>query len=156
MLSPDSAARPWLRVLLWLSLGIWIGALGFFGAMTRVAFEVIPTTEIAGQLVSRLLEPLFTTSAVVGAALAMLGAALGRGRLTILLPLLLSFICIVNQFGVSRAVAEIDLTDPGLAPGMAARFAMLHQLSVWLFSGTGVGALLLAALHARIEAAEQR
>jgi hypothetical protein len=154
VLSPASAARPWLRALLWLALGIWIGAMGLFGAMTRVAFEVIPTPEIAGHLVSRLLEPLLMTGAVLAAGLAGLGAALGRGRLAIGVPLLLAMTCLVNQFGVSRAVAEIHLADPGLAPGLAARFAALHQLSVWLFIGTGLGALLLAAIHARIDVSE--
>jgi hypothetical protein len=78
--------------------------------------------------------------------------ALGRGRLATWLPLLLSITCIVNQFGVSRAVAEIHLTDPGLAPGSAARFAALHQLSVWLFVGSGLIALVLAGVHAWVEA----
>jgi len=156
VLSPASTARPWLRALLWLSLGIWIGAMGLFGAMTRVAFEVVPNPEIAGHLVSRLLQPLLATGAVLGAGLAVLGAALGRGRLAVLFPLLLSITCLVNQFGVSRAVAEIHLTDPGLAPGLAARFATLHQLSVWLFIGTGLGALVLAAIHARIDVSESQ
>ena len=156
MLSPDSAARPWLRALLWFSLGIWIGAMGLFGAMTRAAFDVVPAPEIAGHLVRRLLEPLLMTGAVLGVGLAALGAVLGRGRLSIVVPLLLSIACLVNQFGVSRAVAEIHLTDPGLAPGLAARFATLHQLSVWLFIGTGLGALVLAAIHLRIDVSEAR
>jgi hypothetical protein len=141
-------------VLLWLGLGAWLGAMGLFGAMTRVAFDVVPTPDVAGHLVSRLLGPVLLTGAIVGAALAVLGAALGRGWLAIVVPLLLSITCLVNQFGVSRAVAEIHLTDPGLAPGLAARFATLHHLSVLLFTGTGLGALVLAAIHARIEARE--
>jgi hypothetical protein len=156
VLSPTSAARPWLRALLWLALGGWIGAMGLFGAMTRVAFEVVPSPEIAGHLVGRLLEPLLMTGAVLGAGLAVVGAALGRGRLAIGIPLLLSIACLVNQFGVSRAVAEIHLTDPALAPGLAARFAALHQLSVWLFVGTILGALALASIHARIEVRESQ
>lgn len=130
--------------------------MGLFGAMTRVAFEVVPSPEIAGRLVGRLLEPLLTTGAVVGAGLAVVGTALGRGRVAIGIPLLLSMACLVNQFGVSRAVAEIHLTDPALAPGLAARFAMLHQVSVWLFVATALGALVLAAIHARIEARESQ
>jgi hypothetical protein len=149
-----STAQPWLRALLWFALGAWIGAMGLFGAMTRVAFALVPSPEIAGHLVGRLLEPLLTAGALLGVGLAVLGAALGRGRLAIGVPLLLSIACLVNQFGVSRAVAEIHLTDPGLAPGLAARFATLHQLSVWLFTGTGIGALVLAAIHARIEVRE--
>jgi len=147
-------ARPWLRALLWLCLGVWLGAMGLFGAMTRVVFEVVPTPEVAGHLVSRLLAPVLTTGAILGVAIAVLGAALGRGWLAISVSLLLSITCLVNQFGVSRAVAEIHLTDPGLAPGLVARFATLHQLAVSLFTGTGLGALVLAAIHGWIEARE--
>jgi hypothetical protein len=154
VLPPASVARPWLRALLWLCLGIWLGAMGLFGAMTRVAFEVVPTPDVAGHLVSRLLAPMLTIGASLGAGIAALGAVLGRGWLAIFVPLLLSMTCLINQFGVSRAVAEIHLTDPGLAPGLAARFATLHHLSILLFIGTGVGALVLAAIHARIEARE--
>ena len=151
---PPRAAvlRPWLRPLLWLWLGALIGALGLFGAVTRVAFEVVPEPAIAGHLVRRLLDPLLAIGAVSGVGLAALGAALMRGRLAIALPLLLSITCIVNQFGVSRAVAEIHLNDPGLAPGLAARFATLHQLSVRLFIATTLLALILAGIHAWIEA----
>ena len=156
MLPPVSVARPWLRALLWLCLGIWLGAMGLFGAMTRVAFEVVPTPDVAGHLVSRLLGPLLTSGAILGAGIAVLGAALGRGWFAILVPLLLSMTCLINQFGVSRALAEIHLTDPGLAPGLAARFATLHRLSVLLFNGTGLGTLVLAVIHARIEAREAR
>lgn len=154
MLPPASAARPWLRALLWLCLGIWLGAMGLFGAMTRVAFEVVPTPDVAGHLVSRLLAPVLATGAILGVGIAVLGAALGRGWLAIFFPLLLAMTCLINQFGVSRAVAEIHLTDPGLAPGLAARFATLHHLSISLFAGTGLGTLVLAAIHARIEARE--
>ena len=156
MLPPVSVARPWLRALLWLCLGIWLGAMGLFGAMTRVAFEVVPTPDVAGHLVSRLLGPLLTSGAILGAGIAVLGAALGRGWFAILVPLLLSMTCLINQFGVSRALAEIHLTDPGLAPGLAARFATLHRLSVLLFNGAGLGTLVLAVIHARIEAREVR
>lgn len=130
--------------------------MGLFGAMTRVAFEVVPTPDVAGHLVSRLLGPVLIIGAVLGVAIAALSVALGRGWLAILFPLLLSIACLINQFGVSRAVAEIRLTDPGLAPGLAARFATLHHLSVLLFTGTALGALVLAAIHARIDAREAR
>jgi hypothetical protein len=154
--SRAAAPRTWLRALLWLWLGALIGAMGLFGAMTRVAFEVVPEPAVAGDLVRRLLGPLLAIGAISGVGLAGLGAALGRGRLAIAVALLLSITCIVNQFGVSRAVAEIHLTDPGLAPGMAARFATLHQLSVWLFVASGLIALVLAAIHAWIETGSAR
>jgi len=142
--------------LLWIWLGALIGAMGFFGALTRVVFEVVPEPGIAGHLVRRLLDPLLATGAVSGLGLAALAVVLDRGRLAIALPLLISITCIVNQFGVSRAVAEIRLNDPTLPPEMAARFASLHQLSVWLFMAALLGAIVLAGIHARFEAQRAR
>ncbi len=156
MSPPAAAPHPWLRALLWLWLGALIGAMGFFGALTRVVFEVVPEPEIAGHLVRRLLDPLLMAGTVSGVGFAALGAALGRGRLAIGAPLLISIPCIVNQFGVSRAVAEIHLNDPRLAPGMGERFATLHRLSVWLFLGALLVAIVVAGIHARLEAEAAR
>lgn len=147
-MSPPGSLRP----ILWLWLGAWIGAMACFGAMTRSAFGVIPDPAVAGSLVAALLHPLLAIGAVSGIGLSILALWMGRGRVTIVLPLILATACLINQFGVSRAVAEIRLTDPGLSPELASRFAALHRLSVWLFTGTGVGAVLLAIAHARVEA----
>jgi hypothetical protein len=81
---------------------------------------------------------------------------LHRGRLAVALPLLLALSCALNHFGVSPAVAAIELTDPAAAGDTGARFARLHQLSVGLYTATAAGALLLAALHTRAELREER
>jgi hypothetical protein len=154
--APAPTRDAWLRALLWLWLGAWIGAMALFGFMTRVAFAVVPAPEIAGHLVGRLLEPLLVIGAASGVGIAALGAALGRGRLAVVVPLVLAIACLVNEFGVSRAIAEIHVTDPGLGPELARRFATFHRLSVVLFMGTLFGALALAALHAAIEARRAR
>ncbi len=149
-LSPRVAAV--LRPLLWLLLGSWLGAMLLFGAVVApAAFGVLPTPELAGDLVGRVLASLHLSGAIAGLILALLAGLLRRGRAAIGLSLLLSALCVVNQFGVSPAVAEIRLSDPGapLAPGAAERFARLHQLSVLLFGATVVGLLGLAAWLAR-------
>jgi hypothetical protein len=148
--------RPALRSILWLWLGAWIGAMAFFGGLTQVAFRVIPDPAVAGSLVGALLGPLLAIGALSGVALSILAIGLGRGRVTIVLPLVLATACLINQFGVSRAVAEIRLSDPDLSPQLAGRFAALHRLSVWLFVGTAAGAVVLAAAHALAEAREAR
>jgi len=130
--------------------------MAFFGATTSIAFRLIPDPAVAGSLVGALLNPLLAIGALSGVGLSILAMRLGRGPVTIVLPLVLAAACLVNQFGVSRAVAEIPLTDPGLSPELASRFATLHRLSVWLFSGTGLGAVALAAFHAIAEARETR
>ena len=152
MSPPASATHAWLRALLWLWLGIWIGAMSLFGALTQVVFEVVPNPDMASHLVSRLLNPLLAAGGVSGVALAALGAALRRGPVAIAIPLLLSITCIYNQFGVSREVAEIRLANPGVDPTIPARFASLHHLSVTLFMAALLGAIALAVIHAWIEA----
>jgi sirohydrochlorin ferrochelatase len=152
------SARAVLRPVLWIALGAWLGAMLFFGAVVaRATFEVIPSADLAGQLVGRVLAPLQLGGAAVGIALSALGGALGRGRVAVLLPLLLALVCLVNHFGVTPAVAEIRLgrlADAGADPGMAQRFARLHLLSVSLFMVTASGAVLLAVVHALAEARE--
>jgi hypothetical protein len=141
-----------LRALLWMLLGGWTGALLLFGAVvTRVAFAALPEPALAGHVVGGVLAPLQLAGIGAGLALAALGGWLRRGRLAVALPLLLAAVCAVNHFGVSPAVAAIDLADPASGPGAGARFASLHELSVVLFTTTAVGVLLLAALHARAE-----
>lgn len=130
--------------------------MAFFGSLTRVAFRIVPDAATAGQLVGALLDPMLSISAISGLGLSILAASLGRGRVTIVLPLVLSTASLINKFGVSPAVAEIDLTDPSLAPELAARFGALHRLSVWLFVGTGIGTVVLAVAHALAQARQAR
>jgi hypothetical protein len=140
------------RLLLWLLLGGWIGAMLLFGAVVaRAAFVAVPDPGIAGQLIGRVLGPLQLSGIGLALALSALGGALERGRTAVLLPLLLGALCAINHFAVSPAVAAIDLADPGLVSTAAAHFALLHRLSVWLFGATAIGALALAAVHARRE-----
>lgn len=145
--------RPALRPLLWLLLGGWIGAMALFGlVLARVVFQVVPDPDVAGRLVGRVLGPLQLSGAAAGLALAALAAGLRRGRLAVVLPLVLAGICLFNHFGVTPRVAEFQVSDPGAAPGSALRFARLHELSVLLFGITASGALLLAGIHALAEA----
>jgi len=145
--------RAVLRPALWISLGAWIGAMLFFGTVVaRAVFAVIPSPDLAGQLVGRVLGPLQVAGAGAGVALSALGGALRRGRLAVALPLALAALCLVNHFGVTPAVAEIRLASTPADPTVAQRFARLHLLSVSLFLVTGGGAVALAVLHAVAEA----
>jgi len=155
---PAAAPRRirWQRDLLWLWLGAWLGSMALFGSLTRVAFQVVPDPAAVGHLVGALLRPMLTVCAISGIGLSALAGWMRRGGVTIVLPLVLATASLINQFGVSPAVAEIELTDPRLAPGLAARFSALHRLSVWLFVATGVGVVALAIAHALAEARQAR
>lgn len=123
-----------------------------FGAVVaRSAFAAIPDSAMAAGLIGRVLGPLQLTGIAVALVLSALGGVLGRGRAAVVLPLLLGGLCAINHFGVSPAVAAIDLADPALAATAGVRFARLHQLSVWLFGATAIGALILAGVHVNRE-----
>ena len=149
-------ARALERIVLWLALGGWIGALLLCGGVVvGAAFELVPDPGVAATLVGRVLGPLQVAGVGIGLGLAALGGTLGRGRLAVALPVLLAALCAANHFGVSPAVAAIDLADPAAGPDAGLRFARLHRLSVALFVGVAVGTLLLAALHAARELREE-
>lgn len=145
-------ARALQRIALWLALGGWIGALLLCGGVVvGAAFELVPDPGVAAALVGRVLGPVQLAGIGLGLGLAALGGALGRGGLAVALPILLAALCAANHFGVSPAVAAIDLADPAAGPDAGLRFARLHRLSVGLFVAVAVGTLLLAALHAARE-----
>lgn len=141
-----------LRILLWLLLGGWLGAMLLFaGGIARATFATVPDPSLAAKVVGLVLGRLEVSGMVLALVLSALGGALGRGRVAVVLPLLIGAICALNHYAVSPAVAAIDLTAPDLPAGAGARFAFLHRASVWLFGAALVGGLALAALHAVLE-----
>ncbi len=135
-----------LHALLWLVLGGWIGAMLLFAAVVaRAAFDVLPTTQLAGDLVGAVLGPLETIGMAAGLLLAVLAVVLGRSRATASLATLLATLCAVSHFGVSASLAELRAAPAG---SRGAAFGWLHAASVGLLGITLLGALVLAWLHA--------
>lgn len=155
---PRSA--PVLRALLWLALGGWLGASFLFvGAVAPAAFSVTPSTEVAGNLVSRILPAVHYAGAFAGLVVAALGWTLGRRRaLPLVLALGLAGICLASEWMVSPAIAELRpaIRTPEPDPALRARFGRLHGLSVGLLGASLVAATALAALHARADWREAR
>lgn len=148
-----------LRSLLWIALGGWIGSWAFFAlVIARLAFRVLPSTEVAGQLVGPALATLHLYGAGAGVALAGLAALLRRGALRIGLPLVLSGACLVSELGVTPRMAAIrELAfGPDGNPEASARYAQLHGVSMGIFTAVLLGALVLAVLHARCDALQDR
>ncbi len=143
-----------LRGALWLVLGTWVGAWLLFGLVVApVAFRALPGPGNAGRLVSPILTALHLYGAGAGIALALLAWALRRGAPLVALPLLMSGLCLVSQFGVTPQIAEIRelVFGSGGDVETAARFGRLHRISMALFSVVGFGALALIGLHAHAE-----
>lgn len=160
MPNPPGAARDVaLRCALWALLGGWTGAWALFAfVVARVAFAVLPTTQLAGQIVAPVLAALHLYGAVAGVALAALAWALARTRIAIGLPLVLSALCLVSHFAVTAEIESIrDLVfGPGGSPELAARFQRLHGLSMWIYTAVGLGAYGLLYLHVRADAERAR
>jgi len=143
-----------LRVALWLLLGGWIGAWLCFGLVVApTAFRVLPSMDLAGQLIGPVLDALHWYGAVAGTLLALLGWALGRGRGLVLLSLVAAALCAFSQLGITPRIAMLRplAFGPQGSPEIAARFHQLHQISVMIFVFVGLSTLMLLAGHVRAD-----
>jgi len=139
---------------LWCLLGGWIGALVLFSVVVApVAFQVLPSSEVAGKLVGPVLRSLNLYGAATGVALAAIAWHFRRGWLAVVLPLVLTLLALISQLGITAAIERVRPLAFGPTPDPAAlaEFGRLHALSVALFGVTGVTALVLAWLHARAD-----
>jgi hypothetical protein len=141
-----------LRTCLWLLLGGWFGSYLLFGAVIApTAFEVLPSTQLAGDLVGPVLTKLNLYGACAGIALALVSRALGRGAQLVAAPIALSALCLYSHFGVSAELAEIRDASfgPDATAEIAARFVALHRISLGVFVGVGIAVTALIGFHAR-------
>jgi len=151
---PGSSRDIALRTGLWLLLGGWVGAWMYFGVVvSRVAFSVLPSTEIAGTLIGPALASLQWYGAAAGVALMGLTLAMGRGVVLALVPLAMGMACLFSHIVVTAQIAELrDLAfGPGGSTADAARFTLLHRVSVGIFMAVGAASLVLGWLHARLD-----
>jgi hypothetical protein len=144
-----------VRVVLWLTLGGWIGALVLFAAVVApAAFRVLPSSELAGRLVGEVLPALQLFGAAAGILLALCARVLRRAPVALALPLLLGALGPVSLFGITPRMEEVRVRALAEAPDPVARltFGRLHAVSGALYAATLVGAAALAGVHARAEA----
>jgi len=143
-----------LRTCLWLLLGGWFGSYLLFGAVIApTAFAVLPSIELAGNLIGPVLTKLHLYGALAGIALALVSKSIGRGPLLVTAPIVLSALCLYSHFGVSTQLAEIqDLSfGPDRTAEVAARFAALHRISLAIFIGVGIAVTALIGFHAQAD-----
>ena len=150
-----SAGDAWLRGALWLLLGGWLGAWVLFAfVVAPTAFRALPSTQIAGRLVGPVLGALHLYGVAAGIALAAVAWAMARTGACLWIPLAMSALCLLSQFGVTAQIESIRglAFGPGGSPEIAARFQLLHQLSMGIYTAVGLAGFLLAAIHARADA----
>jgi hypothetical protein len=139
--TPGNSRDIALRTGLWLLLGGWVGAWMFFGGVvSRIAFTVLPSTEMAGTLIGPAL-----------ASLQWYGA--GAGVLLMLLTLAMGMACLFSHIVVTAEIAELRnlAFGPDGSTEAAARFNLLHRVSVGIFMAVGAVSIVLVWLHARAD-----
>ncbi len=151
--SPSTGALL-LRSSLWLVLGGWLGAWVLFAsAVAPTAFRVLPSTEIAGTLVSPLLQGLHLCGIAAGLGLSGIAIALGRSRPLVALPLVLAGLCGFSEFWVTASMGLVrpEAFGPNATADAAGRFSSLHVASRGLYTAVAVGLVALTMLHTRAD-----
>ncbi len=147
-----SLPRWLLRALAGTLLAGWFGSWTLFAlVIAPTAFQVLPTQAAAATLVGPVLRALHNYGIFAGIALALLGGLLQRGRLAIVVPVVLTALCAVSEYLVTPAIADLQPRSFGvdLEQEAAERFSDLHQISRYLFGIVQFATLGLIVLYAR-------
>ncbi len=143
------------RLLLWLALGGWLGAMLLFAAVVApAAFRV--SSEVGGRMAREVLPVLHLYGAVAGPLLALLARVLGRGPAVVWLPLAMAALGLLNLFGITPLMEEIRHEMSSGDAAARARFMRLHAVSGVLYALVGVGGLALGWLHAAADGTDRR
>ena len=150
---PDRSSRQLLGTATIVAL--WLGAAAFFTlAVAPSAFAALPSRELAGAVVGRVLPVLFWSGAVVGLASLALEARTrlpGHRRARLAAASSIVAACLIAQVGIAPRIAALraEMREPlaTLAPTHPQRvaFGRLHMFSVaWLGAAMAGGITLLA------------
>jgi Domain of unknown function (DUF4149) len=147
-----------LRLLMMLSLGIWLGGIVLFAVLAPTAFSVLPTRHLAGSIVGPMLSKLHWIGLISG--IIFLISSLSYSRIATgdvhalsarnLLVCIMLVLTLISQFGITSRMAalrssmgEIDNVPPSDAARV--EFNALHAWSTRL--EVGVLILGLVALY---------
>ena len=149
-----------LRFLQFFSLGTWVGNFLYFSFVVAPgAFSVLPTNDLAGNLVNYSLGRLHLIGIVAGVVYLAAAAAAGKSLAALAEPAaILVFVMVVltmaSQYGViprmealRLQMGSVDATPAGNPLRVA--FDRLHQYSVWLESAVLLSGLVALFLTAR-------
>lgn len=144
--------KPRLQIAL---LGLWLGIAGLFSfVVAPAAFAVLPTQQLAGQMVSRVLSGVEIAGVCLGLALLLL--SYGRQKrvsvIEVGLSLLLTASMAISRLLVSprlHAIREQFGDQLAALPSgdpVRSTFDLLHKLSVVLLSISLLGATVMMAI----------
>jgi hypothetical protein len=149
-----------------LVVALWLGACALFTlSVAPAAFAALPSRELAGALVGRVLPVLFWAGAAAGALVATLELLVERGtyrRTRLASATAIAMSCLVAQLVVAPRIADLRarMREPlaSLAPDDPQRvaFGRLHMASVaWLGAGMAAGAVFLSAAVLTLDRKDQ-
>jgi Domain of unknown function (DUF4149) len=141
-------------------LGLWLGVMAFFSfVVAPAAFAVLPSPQLAGNLVSRTLGVAEIIGIVLGIIL-LVSLLAGRGQdrrgtlFEFIMLALMTLSMIISHFVVSQRlhgmrtqfgdISALAATDP-----VRVAFNQLHQYSVWLMGFNILAALILVIIMVR-------
>jgi hypothetical protein len=130
----------------------WFGSWTLFAlVIAPTAFQVLPSQAAAGTMVGPVLRALHNYGIFAGITLALLGGLLRRGKLAIVIPVVLTALCAISEYLITPAIAELQPRSFGVdqEKEAAERFSNLHQISRYLFGIVQLGTLGLIVLYAR-------
>ncbi|HSS95530.1 MAG TPA: DUF4149 domain-containing protein [Terriglobales bacterium] len=151
-----------IRFLMWLSLIVWLGGIIFFAVLAPNAFTVLPTRQLAGNLVGRMLPILHWMGFAAG--LLFLICSFTYSRVTTgdahpfaLRHLLLYFMLLltsISQFGIMRKMDTLrkDMVNiDSISPDDPRRiqFNALHSWSSRVEIGVLLSGLIVVYLNSR-------
>lgn len=130
-----------LRFLMLLALVVWVGGITFFSVLAPNVFAVLPTRQLAGNVVNRMLPILHwmgLVSGVVFIASSMLYSRIMTGFVRPLagrhiLVLLMLLLTLVSQFMIVPRMATLraDMANIDTVPQDDARRVEFNRLHVW-------------------------
>jgi hypothetical protein len=151
-----------LRFLQFFSLGTWVGSILFFSFVVAPgAFSVLPTNDLAGNLVNYSLARLHLIGIVAGVVYLAAAVVAGKSVTALTQPAaILVFVMVVltmaSQYGVipRMEALRLQMGSVGATPTgnpLRVAFDRLHQYSVWLESAVLLSGLVALFLSARLK-----
>src|SRR3954463_63104 len=151
-----------LRFLMWLCLIVWLGGIIFFAALAPNVFAVLPTHQLAGNVVGRMLRILHWMGIVSGVIFLIASMTYSRlitggvhaFALRHLLLYLMLLLTSVSQFGVSKKMAGLrsamgDIDTVAVSDSRRIEFYALHAWSTRLEIGVLMMGLVVVYLNSR-------
>lgn len=151
-----------LRFLMWLSLIVWLGGIIFFAVLAPNVFAVLPTHQLAGNVVGRMLRILHWMGIVSGMIFltcSLLYSRFSTGdahpfALRHLLLYLMLVLTSISQFGITRkmntlrnSMGNIDSVSPD--DPQRIEFNGLHAWSTRVEIGVLLSGLIVVYLNSR-------